>query len=84
MMYKKLYILITKKIQPFVKIAFLSFLISFSNGCEDSSYGSNSSSSGLTGCYYNGKSLYRGSQGGCYYINSNDNKTYVDRSECDC
>ena len=40
----------------------------------------NSSSSGLTGCYYNGKSLCRGSQGRCYYINSNDNKTYVDES----
>lgn len=24
----------------------------------------------------------RGSRGGCYYINSNGNKTYVDRSKC--
>lgn len=33
---------------------------------------------------YNGKQLYRGPQGGCYYINSNGNKTYVDRSYCNC
>lgn len=35
-------------------------------------------------CTYNGKELHEGSQGGCYYINSNGNKTYVDRSYCDC
>lgn len=33
---------------------------------------------------HNGKQLYTGPRGGCYYINSNDNKTYVDRSECNC
>ena len=33
---------------------------------------------------HNGKSLNRGPEGGCYYINSNGNKTYVDRSECKC
>ena len=33
---------------------------------------------------YNGKQLYRGPQGGCYYINSNGNKTYVDRIYCTC
>jgi hypothetical protein len=33
---------------------------------------------------YNGHQLYKGPQGGCYYINSNGNKTYVDASECDC
>ena len=33
---------------------------------------------------HNGKQLYKGPQGGCYYINSNGNKTYVDRSECNC
>lgn len=33
---------------------------------------------------YNGHQLYKGSQGGCYYYNSNDNKTYVDRSYCNC
>lgn len=31
---------------------------------------------------HNGKQLWTGPRGGCYYINSNGNKTYVDRSEC--
>lgn len=31
---------------------------------------------------YNGRQLYVGPRGGCYYINSNGNKTYVDRSFC--
>lgn len=33
---------------------------------------------------HNGKELWTGPRGGCYYYNSNGNKTYVDRSECDC
>lgn len=33
---------------------------------------------------YNGEQLYKGPRDGCYYKNSNGNKTYVDRSECDC
>lgn len=33
---------------------------------------------------HNGNTLYTGPEGGCYYYNSNDNKTYVDRSECNC
>lgn len=33
---------------------------------------------------HNGKTLYQGPKGGCYYINSSGNKTYVDRSECNC
>lgn len=28
--------------------------------------------------------LYRGPKGGCYYINSNGNKSYIDRSDCNC
>lgn len=31
---------------------------------------------------YNGKPLLIGPRGGCYYINANGNKTYVDRSFC--
>lgn len=31
---------------------------------------------------YNGHVLYIGPRGGCYYINDNNNKTYVDRSNC--
>jgi hypothetical protein len=33
---------------------------------------------------YNNKTLYTGPKGGCYYYNSNYNKTYVERSECNC
>ena len=33
---------------------------------------------------HNGEELWTGPQGGCYYKNSNGNKTYVDRSECNC
>jgi hypothetical protein len=29
-----------------------------------------------------GRTYIRGSRGGCYYINSHGNKTYVDRSLC--
>ncbi len=31
---------------------------------------------------HNGKILHTGPRGGCYYINSSGNKSYVDRSEC--
>lgn len=34
--------------------------------------------------FHNGKQLWKGPQGGCYYYNDNDNKTYVDRDECNC
>ena len=30
------------------------------------------------------RSLNRGPDGGCYYVNSNGNKSYVDRSDCSC
>jgi hypothetical protein len=33
---------------------------------------------------YNGNSTITGEKGGCYYINSNGNKTYVDHSYCNC
>lgn len=33
---------------------------------------------------HNGKTLYKGPKGGCYYYNGSDNKTYVDRSLCNC
>ncbi|WP_028890436.1 hypothetical protein [Tenacibaculum ovolyticum] len=33
---------------------------------------------------HNGKELWTGPKDGCYYKNSNGNKTYVDRSECNC
>jgi hypothetical protein len=34
--------------------------------------------------FHNGKQLYTGERGGCYCLNSKGNKTYVDRSECNC
>lgn len=73
---------------------FICILLLFSVStiaCEkeevDSKTSTNTSntSSGDTPCgYHNGKQLYKGPQGGCYYINSNGNKTYVNRSECNC
>ncbi len=33
---------------------------------------------------YNGHTLYKGPQGGCYYYNDQGNKIYVDRSLCNC
>ena len=30
------------------------------------------------------KQLNLGPEGGCYYLNDNNNKSYVDRSECKC
>ena len=37
-----------------------------------------------TKCKYKEHTLYRGKRGGCFYINDNGNKTYVDRSYCNC
>lgn len=54
-----------------------------SDSSPNSSPGSGTGSS--SGCgTYNGKTLFKGSDGGCYYINSNGNKTYVTRSFCNC
>ncbi|WP_298510592.1 hypothetical protein [uncultured Kordia sp.] len=36
------------------------------------------------GIYTNGKQLWRGPECGCYYINDNGNKSYVDREACSC
>lgn len=36
------------------------------------------------GTYKSGQQLYKGAEGGCYYINSSGNKTYVERSACTC
>ena len=80
-MNKNYYISIKRSISNILIIGILSSQILISFACEDTA---SNDSSGLTGCTYNGKSLYEGPQGGCYYINSNGNKTYVDRSECDC
>ncbi len=33
---------------------------------------------------HQGKQLYLGPQGGCYYLNSSGNKEYVARNLCNC
>jgi hypothetical protein len=33
---------------------------------------------------HNGKELYKGPEGGCFYYNSSGHKTYVPPAECDC
>jgi len=48
------------------------------------SFGYQSAPSSWNCGIYNGKVVYTGPLGGCYYINSNGNKTYVDRSYCSC
>ncbi len=67
-----------------VKSLLLLLALSFSlclTSCEDDDSSSNDPIECGT---HNGKQLYKGPEGGCYYMNSNGNKTYVDRSECDC
>jgi hypothetical protein len=40
------------------------------------------SENSVSDCGPKGVELKRGPKGGCYYINKNGNKTYVDRSCC--
>ena len=64
-----------------MKTLFIILFSCFFLSCEiGSDLGNATPSCGL----HNGKSLIKGTKGGCYYINSNNNKTYVDRSECKC
>jgi|TARA_B110000259_G_C13753033_1_gene297407 hypothetical protein len=61
------------------------FLIILSCGGNDDDVNSNSETQTEWKCgFHNGKQLWTGPRGGCYYNNSNGNKTYVDRSECNC
>ncbi|WP_210521611.1 hypothetical protein [Hymenobacter terricola] len=42
-----------------------------------------SSTAGDVKCgFHNGNQLWKGPQGGCYYINSSGNKEYVAKTEC--
>ncbi len=70
----------------FLKITYVFLLITFFASCEKSEDSdSNSNSVELILCgKHNGNQLFKGPRDGCYYNNSNDNKTYVDRSECTC
>lgn len=60
------------------------FILSCSTDSATDNYSppSNNGSSGP--CKYNGHTLHRGLEGGCYYVNSSGNKEYVDRSYCNC
>ncbi len=70
------------------KILLYSFMAAFLNialACNSEENDSEIYESNYNGCgMHNGHTLYRGPDGGCYYYNSNGNKTYVDRTECDC
>lgn len=60
--------------------------LTYSKSSRQVNDGSSSGPSGGSyGCgLYNGKTLYLGSRGGCYYLTSGGNKSYVDRSYCKC
>ena len=62
-----------KKIYVLLLILMLPMLESCGSGGIDRSGGT-----------YNGHNLRCGPRGGCYYINSNNNKTYVARNLCNC
>ncbi len=66
----------------FLLIPFIIICLSLTVSC-DSSEEEENLSQWQCGTH-NGNTLYTGPQGGCYYYNSNNNKTYVDRSECNC
>lgn len=43
------------------------------------------SNSTSIGCgTHNGKQLYKGPSGGCYYLSNSGKKTYVNRNKCNC
>ncbi len=66
-----------KKISKFFLILTMLLVVSF--------YACETPDTSIDSCgYHNGHELFKGPKGGCYYINDNGNKTYVDRSECDC
>lgn len=66
--------------KAFPKLLFVA-LFSLTIGCG----GDDDKATPSTNCgTHNGNKLQVGPEGGCYYINANGNKTYVDRSECKC
>ncbi|WP_372820824.1 hypothetical protein [Pedobacter sp.] len=62
----------------------LMLCICLSCSKSDTSLESDTETYSPCGRHTSGQQLYKGSKGGCYYINSNGKKTYVDRSECKC
>ena len=69
-----------KKLALLLLIAFFTLASCEGDGSSTSSSTANEWKCGT----YNGHQLYTGPKGGCYYYNSNGNKTYVDRSYCNC
>ena len=63
------------------KIVLLVLMLSLTLACQkDDAAGADRA----CGTYKSGQSLWVGPDGGCYYINSNGNKTYVEREACRC
>lgn len=66
-------------------ITIMLFIISGCSSSDDNYSFNYSPSKSEEPCgKHNGKQLYTGPRGGCFYINGNGKKTYVDRSECNC
>lgn len=72
-----------KKNKLIFKIIVMLFCIQLNINCSSPSSSSSDDNDWKCG-FYNGNQLWTGKLGGCYYINSNGNKTYVDRSNCKC
>jgi hypothetical protein len=70
------------KIKFIIALIVCSVFISCSKE-EDNQTQDNSVTTGSCG-YYNDKPTYKGPNGGCYYWNSNGNKTYVESKYCNC
>ena len=62
---------------------FESILIKYNSSKKQFEVSTNSPEEWPCGIY-NGNKLITGPKGGCYYINGNGNKTYVDRGFCSC
>ncbi len=63
------------------KILMAVLMLSLTLGCEKDEA---TTADRPCGTYKSGQSLRTGPDGGCYYINSNGNKTYVEREACKC
>ncbi len=67
-----------------IYLAVIALSLTFASCGGDDDNNSNSGLKEWKCGKHNGKQLWTGPKGGCYYYNSNGNKTYVDRSECNC
>ena len=63
------------------KLVLLTFVLSLSMSTSSCASDDDCGTKNVSGVQRN---LIKGPEGGCYYVNSNGNKTYVDRSECQC